>query len=56
MSKEGDTSVKNIKRALADNGLILQCVGGKYIRKGGGAISPAEGKKLQNNHKHQAHE
>ena len=35
MPKEGDTSVKNIKRALADNGLILQRVGGKYIRKGG---------------------
>ena len=35
MPKEGDTSVKNIKHALADNGLILQRVGGKYIKKGG---------------------
>jgi hypothetical protein len=35
MPKEGDTSVKNIKQALADSGLILVRVGGKYIRKGG---------------------
>ena len=38
MPKEGDTSVKDIKQALADSGLILVRVGGKYIRKGGGAF------------------
>jgi hypothetical protein len=35
MPKEGDTSIKDIKQALADSGLILVRVGGKYIRKGG---------------------
>ena len=35
MPKEGDTSIKNISNALADNGLILESVRAKYIRKGG---------------------
>ena len=38
MPKEGDTSVKDIKQALADSGLILVRVGGKYIRKGGAPL------------------
>ena len=43
MPKEGDTTIKNIRNTLADNGLILERVGAKYIRKGRGAISPAKG-------------
>ena len=38
MPKEGDTSIKDIKQALADSGLILVRVGGKYIRKGGAPL------------------